>query len=485
MLPNSQQQTHNNNTMSLHGGYCNISHSSPCCRHLFSGDGRIHAADVRREVKLLLARTQLPGRPAHVPNLAKHGTLFPALVVQSDDRPHDAHHAVGIPAVQAVCVVEPHRKVDGLLRGLGPLQDFFRPVHANKSMLLADDRELPLRRVPNGVMGLGVSQLLVCIDMVPYIVPVHLERLLRPVIRTVDAVIVVSVPAEIVAQLATDDTLLEKGAHALRSRLAQLGRLERGTLRAQLPKVKIRRESRQRRRHARLVPLRLVFGQPCLGQKAGQGPGPGRFAGLQPRYRWHGSSFNLGHVDQPLPVDLGRLHCAVIGPSRRLGRDLGELSKVLGQLAVDLAPDRPRSVLPLIRGHPNGDDVVRVDHVHGDRRGQRGAHPVAPLPPHSERGHVRDQRGRHDRINERRDLLHGVTLREKERDVLPGQHPFQRGESLEHEHKLPGPCVHELGHQVENDSNLRTLLPGLLDGIQQCPVVLHALLTRHPVEDGS
>ncbi len=66
----------------------------------------------------------------------------------ADDRPGDAGVAVGITPINLVTVIQPNRNLIGRLRRLRPLENFFRPIHAQVSVHPTRQHHLLLRRVP-------------------------------------------------------------------------------------------------------------------------------------------------------------------------------------------------------------------------------------------------------------------------------------------------------------------------------------------------
>ena len=66
----------------------------------------------------------------------------------ADDRPGDAGVAVGVAAVDLVTIIQPNCNLIGRLRRLGPLENFFRPIHAQVSVHPTRQHHLLLRGVP-------------------------------------------------------------------------------------------------------------------------------------------------------------------------------------------------------------------------------------------------------------------------------------------------------------------------------------------------
>lgn len=70
----------------------------------------------------------------HVADLAEHGSFSPALVVNTNNRPHAAYIPGWVSSIQTVAIVKSDGKLQGLLWGLRPLQYFLSPIHSQKAM---------------------------------------------------------------------------------------------------------------------------------------------------------------------------------------------------------------------------------------------------------------------------------------------------------------------------------------------------------------
>merc|ERR1711962_1141507 len=79
------------------------------------------------ENKLVHINLPLAASIVHVPDLPKHLSFSPTLIVDTSNAPLDTHIAIWIIAVQSISVVEPDCFLKCLLRTWSPLQDLLCP----------------------------------------------------------------------------------------------------------------------------------------------------------------------------------------------------------------------------------------------------------------------------------------------------------------------------------------------------------------------
>mmetsp|Transcript_8609 Transcript_8609/g.21413 ORF Transcript_8609/g.21413 Transcript_8609/m.21413 type:complete len:348 (-) Transcript_8609:102-1145(-) len=188
--------------------------------------------DVRVDVEL-----PLQPRGVHVPHLAEHRPLLPALVVFSE-APGYAGVAVGVVAVETVFVVEHERGVEGVDGGVHPLKDLFRPVHPHVSVHFALDEHFGLGRVPVRVVRLRGFELCHRVRILALIVRVLHERDTRVIRDALELVVLVVVPREIHRQLPSHDHLLQEARLPILE--ASCRDLRRHLHRADVPVVQVR-----------------------------------------------------------------------------------------------------------------------------------------------------------------------------------------------------------------------------------------------------
>ncbi|MFN9903058.1 MAG: hypothetical protein ACK55Z_30665, partial [bacterium] len=178
--------------------------------------------------------------------------------------PHDAAHAVRVPAVERVLVVEVEHPRARLLVVLRPEQHRLAPQHAR---VVVDDplrHEFVLRGVPQPVAGRGPLELVEIVEVRARIVHVRRHRALYPVGERGELVEVAGADAPVVAEFAPRGDLLHEGleigcggAHiaAPRARLAHDAR------RGDLAVVQIRRQTRGTLAVTGFVALLIVVAQ--------------------------------------------------------------------------------------------------------------------------------------------------------------------------------------------------------------------------------
>ena len=141
----------------------------------------------------------------HVADQSEDGSVKPRAVMLADHGPGDAGVAVGVAPVQLVAVVER----DGPLVAEGdrgrPLQNLLGPVHAHVVVHPPGLDHLALGCVPQLVVGLGALQLLERIEPRTRVPGVGQQRLLRPRLGTLPAIVVGIVAHEEYGKLAPAD----------------------------------------------------------------------------------------------------------------------------------------------------------------------------------------------------------------------------------------------------------------------------------------
>ena len=143
---------------------------------------------------------------------------------------------------------------------------------------------------------------------------------------------------------------------------------------------------------------------------------------------------------------------AAFAANSRLRRgEFGELDEKLGIELGEFPAKRARAHLELRGGFPHGNDVVRVNLVHGARDG--GRHCFAPPATESERGLVDDDEAGVDVGGELRESLLGVALEEDELDVLGAEGGFHLAKAAEHESELTSTGAEECRHEAEGDDD--------------------------------
>mmetsp|Transcript_34063 Transcript_34063/g.73771 ORF Transcript_34063/g.73771 Transcript_34063/m.73771 type:complete len:358 (-) Transcript_34063:298-1371(-) len=329
--------------------------------------------------------------------------------------------------------------------------------------------------------------------MLPLVRGVDLEGLLGPRRGAFDRIVEVVVKAKVVAQLSPDHELLKVVVHALVGRrvvLLETNGLDGASLRGELPEVEVRGQVAQSRRLVRVVPELVILVHPHLGQEAVVLP----LERSQCRLLSRLAPRHLRHVGLPLlprqghqivPCHRVRFPKASLGVGKVkvLLAGLRDRPQVLGDVSVNLAPDRPCGVLLLVARDPDGDDVVRVHFVKGDLDGAR--HAVPPLPRFPQGGEVRDE-GRgipgsyHVGHHRGRLPQHQV-----ERDVQRGQMLLHLLESLDHEQGVAMAEPQLALGEDEQDHDRLTLGLRNVQGVEQGPVVPSPLVPVAEVHDRS
>ena len=169
--------------------------------------------------------------------------------MQSGQSPGDSRVSVRVAPVEFVAVVHRDRERERLFRRFRPFEELLDPVHPEPPVHLAPLGHLPLRRVPERIVGFRGLERFLRIDVFAMVSRMAFERLSSPVRPRVRRVVRRRVQAEVVREFPADDEFFEKrpGARRHGSR-----RFEGDALRGDLAEMKVRREPREG------VPARVV-----------------------------------------------------------------------------------------------------------------------------------------------------------------------------------------------------------------------------------
>ncbi len=148
--------------------------------------------------------------PAHRPHQPEHRPVKPRPIVLAHNRPGDARIAVRIAPIQFIFVVQHHRPFEGARRVGRPLQNFLRPVHPHIVVHPAGVDHLPLRRIPQLVVGLAAFQLLETVAGWARVAGMLHQSFVRPRLGALPVVVVGIVPHKEDRQLPPADQLLKK-----------------------------------------------------------------------------------------------------------------------------------------------------------------------------------------------------------------------------------------------------------------------------------
>jgi hypothetical protein len=147
----------------------------------------------------------------HVSDFSEDGSLgSPGPIISTQD-PKDAAIGVGVPAVQGVSVVELHHDLQGPLGGLGPFQDLLSPQHPEVIVQSSVSGQFPLGRIPEGVMGAGILEVVQCIPKGPFIVSMAGKGLHAPSGQGAEPVIILMLPAHVESQFPPGNELVQEG----------------------------------------------------------------------------------------------------------------------------------------------------------------------------------------------------------------------------------------------------------------------------------
>mmetsp|Transcript_3237 Transcript_3237/g.8020 ORF Transcript_3237/g.8020 Transcript_3237/m.8020 type:complete len:328 (+) Transcript_3237:1340-2323(+) len=234
----------------------------------------------------------------------------------------------------------------------------------------------------------------------------------------------------------------------------------------------------------RVIPLVGEDAQPLLTEG---------FDRSQRRGRPRGTPVHLGDglVDRQaranlLPVD-GRARGLLdrgCHADARVPLERGDLLEVEREERGDLRAEGARAHLLLRRGGPHGHDVVRVHLVHRQLR-QRGNHLLLPRDRHAERAEVRHHRADLVVSCELRQRLRRPAAQQCERKGELRELRLHLLEAAEHEAVLPDRRLQEVRDEAEDDGEGHVVLQREVARVEQCPVVLHALVAGHPVDDAA
>mmetsp|Transcript_10785 Transcript_10785/g.32733 ORF Transcript_10785/g.32733 Transcript_10785/m.32733 type:complete len:245 (-) Transcript_10785:567-1301(-) len=238
-------------------------------------------------------------------------------------------------------------------------------------------------------MRLALFELLLSVDVLAAVAAVIVERRPRPIVRPLEAVVVVlCVETEVVGELAAHDKLFAE--HGLRRVALAAGKetamtleaagaldLENNALRAKLAKVQVRAQVARGKAFGWVIALRIVAPEARRVEECAQR--------LERAALPREAPVNL--VDLRVEGErsqrrrpIGSLWPRGLLPGVRVRR--GERRKGLEEhvhAAVDLLADSPRRELLLLRGLPHRADIVRVHLVEADAIRQRVAHGGLPL----------------------------------------------------------------------------------------------------------
>eukprot|EP00962_Isochrysis_galbana_P048341 scaffold20106_cov111-Isochrysis_galbana.AAC.1 len=205
--------------------------------------------------------------------------------------------------------------------------------------------------------------------------------------------------------------------------------------------------------------------------------------------RVHGGVRQHG-AEQGVPVG-NPLLCKFVPHARvkrggvgRPGRQRRDVDEPARQLVCNFLPDRPRPYLLFVRRHPHRDDVVRVHLVHGQARGLLHQ-PLLPRAWLAERRVVAHDGGHPVPRAEARQLAGHLTAQQAEWQLKLLKIRLHLCQALEPKAVLAGRGVlsrrlEAVDHRKRQGVRLRQLC-----GVQKSPVVLHALVSLHPVHDAA
>merc|ERR1719270_792518 len=162
------------------------------------------------ENKFVHIKFPLAASIVHVPDLPKHLSFSPTLIVNTSNAPHDTHIAIWIIAIQGISIIEPDRFLKCLLRTLSPLQDLLCPVHPQEAVHLALLDKLKLGSVPQVIMCPALLQLLSGVDVLPRVLRVVCQGLLRPVGGSKDGIVLGIVEAKVIRQFSANHGLFNE-----------------------------------------------------------------------------------------------------------------------------------------------------------------------------------------------------------------------------------------------------------------------------------
>eukprot|EP00963_Diacronema_lutheri_P000077 scaffold5_cov331-Pavlova_lutheri.AAC.20 len=171
-------------------------------------------------------------------------------------------------------------------------------------------------------------------------------------------------------------------------------------------------------------------------------------------------------------------------PFRGVGGGFWEGLEEIAQLVVNLGPNGTCRIFEFWAGHPHGDHVVCIYHVHRDVH-----FPDEILSPSSldAQGAVvgHDQAGLALSHEFRHFLRRIIALEEEERHIHLVQCSLQFLQSTEHEPPLPGAGSHVPRDEREHDCHGLFTHGCFFQGVDHGPVVSHALISGHPIHHGS
>jgi hypothetical protein len=100
--------------------------------------------------------------------------------------------------------------IQRLSQGRSPLEDFLPPQHPEIIVKPSLSPKLSLCGIPDGIMGIGVLELIKAVQVRSRIVPVPVQGLLGPSRKGLVTIIGVQVSAHVVPELAPCDKLVQK-----------------------------------------------------------------------------------------------------------------------------------------------------------------------------------------------------------------------------------------------------------------------------------
>ena len=112
-------------------------------------------------------------------------------VIDAGNGPLASGIAVGVVSIEVVPIIEINGDSEGFLRPLGPLQDLFGPIHAQKAVHFTLLDHLDLGRVPNVIMSLSSLEFLQAVNIRTIVIAVLLEGSPTPIWSAVDVIVVV------------------------------------------------------------------------------------------------------------------------------------------------------------------------------------------------------------------------------------------------------------------------------------------------------
>src|ERR1017187_7425309 len=160
--------------------------------------------DIRLSVELPRDRST-----CHGPHQTEDGAVEPGPVVLANDRPCNAGIAARVAAVQFVTIVQKDCPVECSGRVRRPLENLFRPVHAQVVVHPAGRNHLLLSCVPKLVVGLAALQLLEAVAVRAWVAGVFDQCLAGPRCGALPVVVVWLVAHEEHCKLTPADELLK------------------------------------------------------------------------------------------------------------------------------------------------------------------------------------------------------------------------------------------------------------------------------------